>query len=593
MKRLLTEASLIMKPEGQSDGLLPSVKPIDGSGDFTFTRGSNLAATRIGKTGLIEKGRENLLLQSNQFDTTWTTINTSVTSGQSGYDGSSDAWLLNVTATGTYRRIIQSTGGSSVVTNSIYAKAGTTDFIAITDVGGAGIAKVWFNLGSGTIGTITGSEIIDAKIESIGNGWYRCSVAHQGVSPSYALWFVTDTDNTLTGTIGANVYIQNAQQELGLAASPYIETTTTTAQAGVLENTPRLNYTTGVANPYLLLEPSRTNLVTQSEYFGSATWGKQNSVGVNTNSHLSPEGIQNATELDGFDTSNFQSVTQYITLSAGTFTFSVFLKKTTGALNHYPAVVMGSTYKYVIVNSTTGTYAEATGTNNNDSVIIESWDANWWRVSLTNTLSAGAQRFAIYPSLSANGTSITINASGANIFFGAQLETGSYPTSYIPTYSVSATRAADSCSKTNASGIIGQTDGTLFVDFVWNGLSDNVADNVIMSLGAQSYGVSNIAISNYNGSLYARVTNGVNVDANIFALILVAGTRYKCLITYTNNDVKFYVNGVLEGSDTSVSIPAVSDIYLQNNSPNSKNINQSLVFSTVLTNAEAITLTTI
>jgi hypothetical protein len=31
--------------------------------------------------------------------------------------------------------------------------------------------------------------------------------------------------------------------------------------------------------------------------------------------------------------------------------------------------------------------------------------------------------------------------------FGFQAEVGSYPTSYIPTYSVSATRAADSCYK--------------------------------------------------------------------------------------------------------------------------------------------------
>ena len=40
--------------------------------DFTFDRGSNLAATRVNADGLIEKGRENLLLQSNNFsDSDW------------------------------------------------------------------------------------------------------------------------------------------------------------------------------------------------------------------------------------------------------------------------------------------------------------------------------------------------------------------------------------------------------------------------------------------------------------------------------------------------------------------------------------------
>ena len=60
--------------------------------EITFTRASD--GTRVNKDGLIEKGRENLLLQSNTFDTTWILSSASITSGQSGYDGSSDAWLM-------------------------------------------------------------------------------------------------------------------------------------------------------------------------------------------------------------------------------------------------------------------------------------------------------------------------------------------------------------------------------------------------------------------------------------------------------------------------------------------------------------------
>ena len=75
---LFDNASLAMIPSAYKDGKLYSIKPTDGSGDFTFTRGSNLAATRVDVNGLIEKGRENLLLQSNQFDTTWTTSSASV-----------------------------------------------------------------------------------------------------------------------------------------------------------------------------------------------------------------------------------------------------------------------------------------------------------------------------------------------------------------------------------------------------------------------------------------------------------------------------------------------------------------------------------
>ena len=71
MSTALEAASLIMIPTSYSDGLLASVKPNDGAGDFTFTRGSNISATRVNEDGYIEKGYENLLLQSNTFDATW------------------------------------------------------------------------------------------------------------------------------------------------------------------------------------------------------------------------------------------------------------------------------------------------------------------------------------------------------------------------------------------------------------------------------------------------------------------------------------------------------------------------------------------
>src|SRR6056300_346631 len=95
-----SSASLAFLPSGGAgkDTKAYSIKPTDGSGDFTFSRGSNLAATRVGADGLIEKGRENLLTYSNDFGTTWISTSITPTSGQSGYDGSSDAWLIEKSA---------------------------------------------------------------------------------------------------------------------------------------------------------------------------------------------------------------------------------------------------------------------------------------------------------------------------------------------------------------------------------------------------------------------------------------------------------------------------------------------------------------
>ena len=87
MSSLKDLASLIMVPSLYKDGELHTVKPLadedviihpdatgnhdgnDGTTDrnaanFTFSRGSNLAATRVNADGLIEKGRENLFTNS-------------------------------------------------------------------------------------------------------------------------------------------------------------------------------------------------------------------------------------------------------------------------------------------------------------------------------------------------------------------------------------------------------------------------------------------------------------------------------------------------------------------------------------------------
>ena len=257
---LFDNASLAMIPSAYKDGKLYSIKPTDGSGDFTFTRGSNLAATRVDVNGLIEKGRENLLLQSNQFDTTWTTSSASVLGGQSGYDGSSNAWLLSKSAAGG--RVQQSLTTSAVNTFSVYAKAGTKNWLATANpTNGA-----YFNLSNGTTGVIIGSNVIESKIEDVGNGWYKCIVVHNSSATNMQI-YVADSNGDVSGTSGL-IYIQDAQLEVGLVATDYIETTTTTAVSGITEDLPRLDYSGSC--PSLLLEPQRTNLIAYSEYLEEA-----------------------------------------------------------------------------------------------------------------------------------------------------------------------------------------------------------------------------------------------------------------------------------------------------------------------------------
>ena len=181
---LIDKASLLMVPSTYEAGKLYNVLPSgnrapdstdQNSGydqtraDFDFDRGSNAAATRVNASGLIEKYRENLILQSNQFDTTWSTGFSSATSGEEGYDGSNDAWLL--TATGGSSSIhykLQSISATGVMTHSLYAKAGASSKIRMTIYDGTDY-QLNADLSTGTIYG-TAASPIDTNITSVGNG---------------------------------------------------------------------------------------------------------------------------------------------------------------------------------------------------------------------------------------------------------------------------------------------------------------------------------------------------------------------------------------------------------------------------------------
>ena len=200
---------------------------------FDFTRASS--ATRVNKQGLIETvasgvpridytdangalllepQRTNVLLQSNQFDTTWLQTDLTATSGESGYDGSSDAWLLSKSAAnGRIRQYVTNTG---VQTLSAYFKAGTNNWMRITYGG----ATTYFDLVNGVLGF---DSSINATITSVGSGWYRCTFTANVTSAQYAQFYVADSNNDTSGTSG-NILIQDAQVELGSYATSYIPT---------------------------------------------------------------------------------------------------------------------------------------------------------------------------------------------------------------------------------------------------------------------------------------------------------------------------------------------------------------------------------
>ena len=237
---LYKDASLVMIPSAYKDGKLYSIRPTDGSGDFTFSRGSNLAATRVDVNGLIEKGRENLLYPSD-LSAGVGQVRCSITPNAADpYGGTEAVQFITSLDASTTHYILKNVGIAAigqVMTMSVTAKANGYDFFRIEQ--GNNSRGATFNLSDGTIDNYNG---IAASIESVGNGWYRCSVAVLTISTAFA-WvalFTPTSSASYTGDGVSGGFLYGAQLELGLVATDYIETGASTAQAGILEDMPRL-----------------------------------------------------------------------------------------------------------------------------------------------------------------------------------------------------------------------------------------------------------------------------------------------------------------------------------------------------------------
>ena len=590
MASLYDSASLVMLPSGVKESKVYSIKPTDGSGDFTFSRGTD-TATRVNASGLIEKERSNQLLQSNSFDTTWQVNGVTLTSGQSGYDGTNDAWLLQ-RVDGVARFVYQTISTTEVATFSVYVKEGNTDWVYINTIN----TTAYFDLsGSGAVGLTTGSDLIDANIESIGSGWFRVSIAANGIDGVRV--YPAVGNGAISGASGANIYIQDAMLNAGLVAQPYIETTTAAVYEGITDNLPRLDYSGGASCPSLLLEPSRTNELPNSEYLLSGSGWNANDLNLEANAATSPEGVQNATKI--IPTTNNVVHSLY--------------KTSEPHLDHiYSAFVKADGYNWVLFTSHASSvpksrgaffYIADDGTAMEDRIgatgggivaDIEDYGNGWFRISIDDG-SSPSSLFSIIPSNADDVDSFAGDGTSGILVYGLQNEAGSYPTSYIPTYGTSASRAGDVCRKEDAADLIGQTEGSFFYEFEMS-LNNAIGTPICISEYAST---SNFILvyQLQSNTLSFRVRKNSVDQFNITSDILTKG-KHKFAFAYKENDCVFYVDGVQIGTSTNCQIPAnlnrlsLVDVATGINKVDSA-VNQALVFKTRLTNAELAALTTL
>ena len=595
------DASLVMIPSGYKDQKVYSVKPIDGSGDLTFTR-SNDTATRVGPDGLIQKVRTNVLTYSNDTSNAdWSRVGATSTSGQSGYDGSSDAWLFSATGGGSHYAL-QSKTDTGILTFSIYAKQGTSKGIRIA-INGGGDHWANFNLDLGTqIGTA--ASVIDTEITSVGGGWYRISVtANKTTTFGWGVVYILDSSFATAFTAaGETIYIQDAQLESGDIATDYIATTSAAVSVGPVANLPRLDYL-GSSCPRLLLEPQRTNLVQYSESFNtSSSWSLSRTSafgsGSVANAVTSPDGytnaeyIQQATgETDGGGC--FQGISY---TSGASYTLSVFAKQ---GENRYVRIGFG------IGSGGAGIFC---GFDLQDGIAgtpdtgvtakIENYNNGWYRCSITATAQiTGARNTFVYQSSNLN-TFVTTPLQGIYVW-GAQLEESYYETSYIPTLGAAVTRGADSASKTGIASLIGQSEGTIFVDFQLDQTPSDLNGRLLQLWATSDTTDSIIPLINQSNQLqvstYSSSTGAAIIPASASTLLGLG--QNKIAVAYTSTSVVVYRNGVLfaSGNPTGFFPTSLTSLDLGGSSSSARNlgnpINQALLFKTRLSNADLAALT--
>lgn len=561
MASLYDSASLVMIPSGVKESKLYSIKPTDGTGDFTFTRGTD-TATRVNSAGLIEKETQNLLTYSNTFsNAAWVKLGAgsgtaaSVTSGFNDPDGGSNAWRLQCDLN----------GGSLTTDQSLIYQGGSL----------TGVFSFSYYVKSNTGASqdfAFGNSLNGYKLATATTSWQRFTTFHNCTSNNNSFIGARgglNTDDTL------DILIYAAQLEQGLVARDYIETTTAAVYAGITDNLPRLDYSGGATCPALLLEPARTNLIDQSEYFGS--WLTLNSSATD-NAAISPEGVTNAAALVD-DATNGAHYLQSAVITHATgedMMASVFLKKGTRS---QARVRLSGGASDAYFNLDDGSVISENGC----TATVEDYGNGWYRCAIFDTSAAfGSGRLQVMSAVSGNSTYVG-DGTEAIYIYGAQYEhNASYPTSYIPCMGVSATRSKDFINQNIQTLTSGLTEGTLFIEFEKPNTGEN--NDVMRLRGSGNLGRAYI----YNYGVGFASDWGTSQNFTIGE-----NTKAAWRLDSLSSGVEF-LNGVkgAGGSGT-----AWSDIrqfrFNADGNGGVLKIKQILFFPTALTDAECITLTTL
>lgn len=500
---------------------------------ITFTRASTATFYDNDTSAIAE---QNLLLQSQAFDSASWGKGASVTltaNAATAPDGTTTADLMS-TAAGTdssaYRisQIAQGGVGDCVV--SIYLRASTDQTV-----------RLKLSSTNATVITTT----LDVAVTST---WTRFTVSGSVAAVNAGLVIGP------AGVALSNIEIWGAQLEQRATVTAYTPTTT----AAITNYIPVMQTAaSGVArfdcNPVtreslgLLIEESRTNLVTYSEQFDHAIWLRPTATIV-ANTIVAPDGNQTADKLNG----NYVARGTFAISSSTTYTQSVYVKKAENTSVGFITNTSG-TFTGIQVDLNTGAITQHLTMGFPTSYSAIPVGNDWWRIITTITSGSSTTSASVCYINNVLPTTTT----GVYIW-GAQIEVGAFATSYIPTVASQVTRAADAASMTGTafSSWYNNAEGTLYGE--WATPSSAVSRVLVDVEGATTSDRIEIGINTSDVLNPRTIVNGA-AAAGITAGTYVTGTRARLAFGYKPGAYASSLNGVAVVTNSSnASVPVIS-----------------------------------
>jgi tRNA threonylcarbamoyladenosine modification (KEOPS) complex Pcc1 subunit len=327
----------------------------------------------------------------------------------------------------------------------------------------------------------------------------------------------------------------------------------------VTNNKPRIDFLND-SNGALLLENSRSNIALYSEDFSNGVYTKSNG-SVATNTAISPDGTQNADTWTA--TSGSANLQGLVSITSGVqYTMSIYLKRKTG----------------------TGQVSLRGVSNTSTPITITD---EWQRYSVTLTSTDTNGRYGV----------LLLNSGDEVYVWGAQLEAGSYPTSYIPTQGSAVTRVAETCSDAGNNQVINSTEGVIYCEIASLVETPETRSVIGISVAGDTDNRVTIEYNAGDTNLIRGQVRTTSLQATIGYVVTSIKDFHKVALVYQLDNVQLWIDGVKVGEDLNADASSPNTIsmaaFLINNTNNFQGKCKGFrIYDTVLTDAELQALTT-